>query len=111
MSHRLFELFAKMVAKLPPRAITKALDLECEMIEHDAGRYRRTFPEDTRSILSFRQFIQKVKLGQPMERVNPFPPDHVEFFKETIVRLIQADELPASAMGQFDDTFVRPGFS
>jgi len=29
----------------------------------------------------------------------------VEFYKETIVRLVQAGELPKGAMGQFDYAF------
>jgi hypothetical protein len=111
MSHRLFELFAKMVTGLPASAISKALDLECEMLEDDLERYRLTFPEDTRAILGFRQFVQRVKSGQPMDCLKPFSADFIEFFKETIVRLLQAGELPSSAMDRFDDIFVRSGFS
>jgi hypothetical protein len=33
------------------------------------------------------------------------PPEHIEFYKETIVRLVQANELPPGAMGQFDFAF------
>jgi len=111
MSHRLFELFANMVANLPVRAIPRVLDLECHMLEGDAQNHRMDFPEDAHSILCFRQFVQTARLGHAMLFPNPFPPDHIAFFKETIVRLVQADELPLSAMDQFEDAFGYSGSS
>jgi hypothetical protein len=110
MSHRLFELFAKMVADLPVRAIPRVLDLECQMLEGDAQNNRVDFPEDAHSILCFRQFVQTVKMGHAMLFPKPFPRDQIEFFKETVVRLVLADELPASAMDQFDAAFSGPDF-
>ena len=95
-----------MVAALPARAIPNALDLECQMIETDAGSCSLVFPEDAASILSFRRFVQRAKSGQPMDRLKLFPPDHIEFFKQTVIRLIQAQELPPSAMEQFDSAFA-----
>ena len=109
MSHRLFELFAKMVADLPVRAIPRVLDLECQMLEADAQNQHLDFPEDAHSILCFRQFVQTAKLGRAMLFPKPFPPEHIEFFQETVFRLVQANELPLSAMDQFDDAFGNPG--
>jgi hypothetical protein len=109
MSHRLFELFAKMVANLPVRAIPGVLELECQMLQADAQNHRMDFPEDAHSILCFQQFLQTAKLGHAMLFPKPFPPDHVEFFKETVVRLVQADELPPSALDQFEDAFGNAG--
>ncbi|HTR41998.1 MAG TPA: hypothetical protein VMH87_10325 [Pseudomonadales bacterium] len=106
MSHRLFELFAKMVAELPVRAIPRVLDLECLMLEADARNQRLAFPEDARSIFCFWHFVQAARAGHIMLSPKPLPPDHVDFFKETTLRLVHADELPASAIGQFDDIFV-----
>lgn len=111
MSHRLFELFAKMVADLPVRAIPRVLDIECQMLEADALNHRVDFPEDAHCILCFRQFVQTAKLGHAMLFPNLFRPEHIEFLKETVVRLVQADELPPSAMDQFEDAFGQPGFS
>jgi hypothetical protein len=110
MSHRLFELFAKMVTALPVRAISKALELQCKMLEDDIERYRINFPEDTRAILSFQQFVLRAKLGQATEGVKTFSADYLEFFKETIVRLVQEKELPSAAMDQFDHAFVAERF-
>lgn len=111
MSSRLFELFAKMVADLPVRAIPRVLDLECQMLEADAVNHRVDFPEDAHSILCFRQFVQTAKMGHAMLFPKPFPPEHIEFFRETVVRLMHADELPPSAMEEFDDAFGQPAFS
>jgi hypothetical protein len=108
MSHRLFELFAKMVAGLPVRAILKVLDLECLMLEADAVNHRLAFPEDAHSILCFQQFVQTARTGRAMRYLKLLPPDQIEFFKETTVRLVLADELPPSALAQFDHAFIRP---
>ena len=35
----------------------------------------------------------------------PLPPEHVKFYRQTVVRLIKANELPQSAMKQFDEAF------
>jgi hypothetical protein len=108
MSHRLFELFAKMVANLPVRAVLKVLDLECLMLEADADNNRLAFPEDAHSILCFQQFVRTARLGHAMRYLKFLPSDQLEFFKETTIRLVLADELPPSALRQFDDAFVRP---
>lgn len=99
-----------MISGLPARAVPKALDLQCKMIEEDEENRRLASPEDACSILCFRQFVQTVASGQSMERLKPISPDHIEFYKETIVRLIQSEVLPPSAMDRFDAIFVRPGF-
>jgi hypothetical protein len=110
MSHGLFDVFSKMIADLPARAVPKALELQCRMIEEDEENRRLASREDACSILYFRQFMQSINSGQAMERLKQLSPDHIEFYKETIVRLIQAEVLPPSTMGQFDAIFVRPGF-
>ena len=100
-----------MVADLPARAIPTALELQCHMLEDDAEHHRLASPEDACSILCFRRFVQTAKTGEAMEQLQPFPADHIEFYKETIARLIQADELPQSAMGRFDSTFASQRLS
>lgn len=99
-----------MVADLPARAVPKALDLQCKMLEEDEENHRVASREDACSIFCFRQFVQSAKACLPMQQLKPLPADHIEFYKETILRLIQAEELPQSAMGRFDDTFIRVGF-
>jgi hypothetical protein len=100
-----FGAFSKMISNLPVQAVLKALDLECEMIEDDLKHHRLALDEDTFSILCFSRFVQDVKAGKAMHRLKPLPPDHLEFYKETVVRLVNATELPPSVMGQFERAF------
>lgn len=106
MPLQIFELFAGVIARLPPEAVLKAIDLECNMLESDANERRLPVPTDAFSIFCFREFVRAVQRGQAMREVAPLPPDHLEFFKETVVRLVQADELPPAAMQQFDYIFA-----
>jgi hypothetical protein len=105
MPTHIFDLFTKMISDIPPQAVLKALDLECRMLEQDEESHRTDLPEDASSIMSFRQFVRMIKEGEVMHCVRPLPPDHVELYKNTIVRLVHAGELPESAMNEFDFTF------
>jgi len=106
MELRIFELFAKMLTNLPAQCVFKAVDLECQMLKNDIENNRLPLPEDAFSIFYFREFVHAAKLGRSLSYSKPLPPDHVEFFKETIVRLVQSQELPPGAMDQFDHAFV-----
>lgn len=106
MPLRIFDLFARMVREVPAQCIFKALDVECQMLKSDVQHDRLPLPEDAFSIFYFREFVQAAKLGQAPGCSQPLPPDHIKFFKETIVRLVEADELPRSAMEQFDYVFL-----
>ncbi|HEY1788981.1 MAG TPA: hypothetical protein VGJ73_12535 [Verrucomicrobiae bacterium] len=75
------------------------------MLNDDYVHHRIDLPEDAFSIFSFRQFLSLAKYGETMRCLRPLPPDHVEFYKTIIVRLIQANLLPASAIDMFDRTF------
>lgn len=101
-----FGTFSKMVGTLPPEAIIGALDLECKMILDDRLHSRLAEDEGSLSLLYFDQFVKMVKVGGSIRRFRGLPPDHLEFYRETILRLIDAKELPASAMDQFDRAFA-----
>ncbi|HEV2327902.1 MAG TPA: hypothetical protein VGY56_03830 [Verrucomicrobiae bacterium] len=105
MEFRIFELFARMVRKLPAEGILKTLDLECRMLKNDIEHNRLPLPKDASSIFYFKEFVHAVKLGQTLNGGRALPADHIEFFKETIVRLVLAGELPQAAMDQFDRAF------
>jgi hypothetical protein len=107
MQFRIFELFARMITELPTQCVIKGVDLECQMLKNDIEHNRLPLPEDAPSIFYFREFVHAAKLGRILDCIKPLPPDHIEFFKETIVRLIQANELPSVAMEQFDCAFVN----
>lgn len=106
MPVRVFEIFAKTINGLPPESVFRALDLECKMLEEDQVHDRLHEMDDALSILSFRQFLRMARDGDSMHCVKPLPPDHLEFYKETIVRLVHAGQLPDAAMDQFNFTFV-----
>ena len=75
------------------------------MVERDFEHDGMAGSQDANSVLLFRQFVLTAKRGEALHPVGPLPPDHVEFYKETIIRLVQANELPSSAMEQFDAAF------
>lgn len=101
----IFSIFSKTIGNLPATAILKALDAECRMLEDDLKNHRLNVTEDILSILCFRGFVQMVKKDVVLHCSTNLPPEHIEFFKETVIRLIQAGELPSSAMNDFDCTF------
>ena len=101
----IFGIFSRMLSNMPAHGVLRALEAECKMMEADLKRYHENLREDVRSILCFGQFIRMVNTHK-VERLSMFLPfDHVEFYKETIIRLIQAQELPPSSMDDFDFAF------
>jgi hypothetical protein len=104
-SFHFFDAFAIMINDLPEEAVIKALDLEGKTLENELEFSPLMFPDDAFSILHFTQFVRMVKDGEAMESVKPIPPEHVEFYKKTIGRLIHATKLPPFAMEQFDYIF------
>ncbi|MGH7940081.1 MAG: hypothetical protein ACREE6_06005 [Limisphaerales bacterium] len=107
MTHLLvFDLFARMITSLPAGVILKALDLEAKMLERDSENHRLYLPADAYSIFCFRQFVRVVKFGGTIPNCKPLLPAHLNFYKKTVARLIEAKELPESATKAFDDAFV-----
>lgn len=108
MKTRLFETFVEMIDHIPAEGILKAIDLQHEMLEVDLRYKRATETVEVLSILCFCQFIEAVLDD---ERVFPvkLPTGHVEFYRNVVTRLIEADKLPIDARDQFDDAFL-PGF-
>lgn len=95
-----------MVAKLPPEAVVRAVDLQCKIIHDDLTYDRFTMEDDVFSILCFGQFMKTANSGKDFGCFRNLPLDHLEFYRETIIRLVQANELPATAMEQFDRAFA-----
>ena len=100
-----FGAFSKMISNLPVQAVLKALELQATMLQEDIAQHRSKQDEDAFSILCFQQFVHAVKTGGTVRCLETLPLDHVEFYKETIVRLVQIGELPPLAMDQFDKAF------
>lgn len=103
---QIFRIFSKVIRNLPVPAILRALDAECRMLQDDIEHYRSSLTEDVLSIFSFKGFVEMAKRDNVMRCSLDMPPDHVEFYKETVVRLVQAGELNPTAMDQFDYAFL-----
>ena len=100
-----FEVLSKTIGKLPAQAVLQTLDAECNAIREDLERRRREVTPDDLSILCFGEYVRLVKANSVMRCSKMLPLDHLEFYKETVVRLIHAGALPPSAMEEFDYTF------
>ena len=95
-----------MISSMPPETILMALDAECKMLRGDVEMHGLPVSDDVFSILAFREFVQLARAGQVVVPCpKPLPPFHIEFYKETIVRLVHEKDLPPSAMEQFDFVF------
>lgn len=106
-----FDRFARKIAAVPAREVLNALDLKCKILQDDLGTYRSAFTEDAFSILCFRQFLRSARMGSPADFIRSFPADHIELYKQLVVRLVKAGELPPSAMEWFDTAFVVAAYS
>ena len=103
---QIFRIFSKMIGNIPASAILEALDVECKMLADDVKHSRLNLTGDALSIFCFRGFVQMVKRGNVPHCSTHLPPEHIEFYKETIIRLIQAEELPSSSINEFDCAFI-----
>jgi hypothetical protein len=111
MQYESFDLFEEKIITMPAKSILGALDLECKLLEEDLGAFRSSFAEDEFSILCFRQFIRSVKSGAGIFPRQCLPPDHLELYKHTVVRLVHVAELPPAAMDAFEGSFVAAVYS
>ncbi len=103
----LFPIFSRMISHIPTPAVLRALDVECRMLEEDVENDRLNLTEDTLSILCFEGFVHMAKCGNVMRCSMHLPTDHAEFYKETVLRLVQAGELPDTAAEEFDYAFLQ----
>ncbi|MGH7941891.1 MAG: hypothetical protein ACREE6_12625 [Limisphaerales bacterium] len=109
MSAQIFNTFAKAISDLPAEAVMTALDLQCRMLEEDFENCRIEATDEVLSIFSFRQFARMVQEEGTMHCVKRLPPEHIEFYKETIARLVRAGLLPEATMERFEFTFAGTG--
>lgn len=102
----IFIPFVKMVQRLPAKAIVQALEVEYRMVQHDFERHWFALTEEALSILYFREFIRAAKYGGELFFNRSFPPEHCEFYRQTLIRLIEANEVPPNALEKFDQLFA-----
>ena len=106
MSAEIFKDIARKISNLPDRGILEALDIECKTFRRDLGNCRLDLPSEVYSVLYFRLFVRAAKVGDSINCIVPLPADHIKFYRETLVRLVQANELPPSAISHFESTFA-----
>lgn len=100
-----FDIFARTISNLPPEAILKTLDLGSKSLEHISENYRLYLPADAYSIFCFRQFVRDIIAGKTVTICGPLPSAHVRFYRQTVTRLVQANEMDESALEKFDNAF------
>jgi hypothetical protein len=105
MARAALKTFAQKISKLPPQAIIRALDRQCDLLRKDLAESRDGLPDQAYSILYFKIFIRAASLGQISDLIIHLPADEIEFFQKTTIRLVQANALPVSALDQFEATF------
>lgn len=111
MEFESFGLFAEKIVTMPAKAILTALCLNCKLLDDDLSVYRSAFLPDEYSVLCFRQFLRSARSGSGIYPRHCVPPDHLELYKHTVVRLVHEDELPPIAMDAFDGAFVAAVYS
>ena len=79
----------------------KALELECKMLEDDLEHNRSGLSEDAVSILCFYEFVRMLKANSVMRCSHHVPSDHIEFYKQTVIRLVEGGVLPQSSLDDF----------
>lgn len=105
----LFEAFAAMIERLPTKAVVSAMELERMMLEDDIA-HQRTLPMDeAHSIISFCNFVENG--GDPEHAPHVAVPHyHLDFYRATVKRLVEAGELPYEVGALFDNAFFSLDF-
>jgi hypothetical protein len=102
----MFNSFSRLVDEMPEQGIFGVLELERRMIGNDLAE-KRTLPvRESRSILSFCQFVAAARHGSQISPVA-LPVKHVAFYRKTVRRLIEAELLPFEAVEHFDSIFSQ----
>jgi hypothetical protein len=104
MGRELFAVFSRTIDGIPAKAVPRAVELERWLIQDDLAHQRNVSIHDAASILCFCHFLMAAKSG---EEIHPsvLPMEHVPFYRQTVERLVEAGELPSTAIAQFDITF------
>jgi hypothetical protein len=106
MNCGLFETFCEMLESIPIQAVVRAADAERKMVEDDL-RKKRTVPDlYVDSVLDFCNFLTSAVTGIHVT-LPVFPVEHCAFYRRIVHRLVDAGELPAEIVGEFERIFSR----
>ena len=101
----LFDSFADMIGTLSPAAVLRTLERERLLLQNDLACHRFSSLLEVSSILSFCWFVEAIRQRWAIFAVPAPPLTHIEFYRQTLRRLVAAGELPAEAGTRFDETF------
>jgi len=106
MNCGLFETFCEMLESIPIKAVVRAADAERKMVEDDLKK-NRTMPDlYVDSVLGFCNFLTSAVTGIHVA-LPVFPVEHCAFYRKIVQRLVDAGELPAEIVGEFERIFSR----
>jgi hypothetical protein len=105
MDSCLFERFIAMIDTVPAKGVLRAVELEGQMLQNGLALKRTVPHEDERSILAFYNFLKSAADGICVAPI-PLPIEHIVFYKKTLERLIEAEQLPYEAKEQFHETIL-----
>jgi hypothetical protein len=105
MSVSCFESFCRVIDGLPPKAVIKTAELECQMLEDDLAHERDQI--NLQEVILLLAFCHFIKTSALLARMLPMdlPNRHVARYRSIVEKLIEARELPFKAKAQFDSIF------
>jgi hypothetical protein len=109
MKTNIFESFVEILNGIPASGMLKAIELERQVLKDDLAYKRVSGGEELASIFSFCEFVKAVAEKDMITPVS-LSMTHVVGYRTIVMRLIEAAELPATALEQFNLTF-SPGLS
>jgi len=103
MKLSLFESFADVMENIPVRAILRTLERESRMLEEDLAYQRPVPQQEAASILTFCRFVEAARKRMTAGLLfKKLPARHVQLYRKTLARLVDAEELPTNASDEFD---------
>ena len=101
MNRDLFQIFSRMLDRIPVAGLLRVIWLEQRLLEEDLTSQRITQSEDTESVLAFCRFVKQ--LGQEGESFHAnIPATHAAYYRSVLFRLIKAGKLPVDSAKKFE---------
>jgi hypothetical protein len=100
----LFGQFVQMLNSIPPKAVIRAVQDECQMLENAAFARQAALSEDAISILIFGRFLNAAKSGISLSH-SILPTKHVTAFRDIVARLTGTRQLSLKVKAEFEKAF------
>ncbi len=99
-----FEPFCEMIDGTPPKAVLRTVEHSCHQLQNDVFSKVVPYGQEVISILTFNRFLASAN-GYIEFTPGILPAPHLVFFRKTVARLVEANELPADSLKWFDKEF------